>query len=498
MSDTFDAGALKRRPNILLIMADQLRYDALGCYGNTQIHTPNIDSLALNGATFDNHFIQNPVCSPSRCTILTGRYPKNHGTRDNGIPLRDEELTFPQVLQANGYRTAAIGKMHFTTQFRPKVNEEDDWPEDRYGFEVVHTTCDTKTGEYLDWLKAKSPRDYEIVKMQGERKAKEDRASAADKDTSGPPQVYPSDVNPEYHQSAWIADRTIDLINEADPDRPFFALCSFVDPHHPFDPPASYSTMYDPDKLAPPVCQEGELDDKPPHFRRHRTGRGFSNEKYDYRRLSAHDWGEVKAAYYGMISLVDYNVGRILDALRQKGILDDTLILFTSDHGELMGDHGLLFKGPFLYDCLIKAPMVVQWPGVVPKGARYAQLTEHVDIMPTILDYAGIRVPYGVQGMSMGPILRGDSGAGRAFALTEFNCYDWGLNIKTITSRDYKLTYYAGERFGELYDRNADPDEFVNHWDDPDYADVKAELLKQLTDRIIETEDTLPIRIGKY
>ena len=187
-----------------------------------------------------------------------------------------------------------------------------------------------------------------------------------------------------------------------------------------------------------------------------------------------------------------------MDALRQKGILDDTLILFTSDHGELMGDHGLLFKGPFLYDCLIKAPMVVQWPGVVPKGARYAQLTEHVDIMPTILDYAGIRVPYGVQGMSMGPILRGDSGAGRAFALTEFNCYDWGLNIKTITSRDYKLTYYAGERFGELYDRNADPDEFVNHWDDPDYADVKAELLKQLTDRIIETEDTLPIRIGKY
>ena len=138
---------------------------------------------------------------------------------------------------AAGYLTAAIGKMHFTTQFVPKENEEDDWPEDRYGFGIVHTTCDCKTGEYLIWLKEKSEKDYEIVKMQGECKAREDRAGAADKDLSGPPQVYPSDINPRYHQSAWIADRMIDIINESTPDQPFFALCSFVDPHHPFDPP---------------------------------------------------------------------------------------------------------------------------------------------------------------------------------------------------------------------------------------------------------------------
>ena len=155
----------KKRPNIILFLADQLRFDALGCYGNNEIHTPNIDSLALNGSTFDNHFIQNPVCSPSRCTILTGRYPRNHGTRDNGIPLRDQEVCFPEVLRENGYRTASIGKMHFTTQFVPKENEEDDWPEDHYGFDVIHTTCDTKTGEYLTWLKERSQKDYEVVKM---------------------------------------------------------------------------------------------------------------------------------------------------------------------------------------------------------------------------------------------------------------------------------------------------------------------------------------------
>lgn len=489
---------MKKRPNIILFMADQLRYDALGCYGNTQIYTPNIDSIALNGSTFDNHFTQNPVCSPSRCSIITGRYPKNHGTRDNGVPLRDEEITFPEVLRENGYLTAAIGKMHFTTQFRPKIKEEDDWPEDNYGFEVVHTTCDTKTGEYLDWLRSFSEKDYEIVKMQGERKAKEDRASAADKDVSGPPQVYPSEINPEYHQTAWTANQMIELIEKAPKDKPFFALCSFVDPHHPFDPPAPYSNMYDPDKLAEPIYQKGELEDKPPHFMRHRTGHGFSNEKYDYQKLSKHAWGEVKAAYYGMISLIDDNIGRILKAIQDKGIEEDTMILFTNDHGELMGDHGLLFKGPFMYDCLIKSPMIIKWPGVVPKGTRYKQITEHVDIMSTILDYAGIRAPYGSQGLSMGTILRGDMGGGRRSALTEFNCYDWGLNLKTITTNDYKLTYYAGERFGELYDRNSDPNEFVNLWNVEEYLEVKEELLKQLMDRIIETEDTLPIRIGKY
>ena len=371
---------MNKRPNIILMMADQMRFDALGCYGNNQIHTPNIDSLALNGSTFDNHFVQNPVCSPSRCSIITGRYPKNHGTRDNGIPLRDQEICLAEVLRDNGYRTAAIGKMHFTTQFVPKENEEDDWPADRYGFDVVHTTCDCKTGEYLTWLKQQSEKDYEIVKMQGERKAKEDRASAADKDLSGPPQVYPSEIDPRYHQSAWIADRMIDLIEESTPDQPFFALCSFVDPHHPFDPPAPYSTMYDPDKLALPVRQEGELDDKPPHFRRHRVGQGCSNEKYDYRRLTDHQWGEVKAAYYGMVSLVDYNIGRILQALRDKGITNDTLVLFTNDHGELMGDHGLLFKGPFHYDCLmgqLLPGIIIQHREGFPQGGTFPQPACH-------------------------------------------------------------------------------------------------------------------------
>lgn len=487
-----------KKPNIILFMADQLRYDAIGCYGNNEIRTPNIDKIALSGSAFDNHFIQNPVCSPSRCSVLTGRYPKNHGTRDNGIPLRDSEVTFPEVLRNNGYLTAAIGKMHLTSLLVEKNDEHDDWPEDKYGFDIVHTTCDNKTGEYLDWLKEISPKDYKIVKEQGEKKIREDKASAADKDVSGPPQVYKSEIDPKFHQSAWIADKTIELIENAQEDKPFFAFCSFVDPHHPFDPPSPYDKMYDPDKLSLPIKRDGEMEDKPPHFLRHMIGKGYSNEKYDYRKLSDHDWRVIKSAYYGMITLIDENVGRILNALEEKGIENDTLILFTNDHGELLGDHGILFKGPFHYDCLIKAPMIMKWPNVIPQGSRYSQITEHIDIMPTILELAGIRTPYGVQGISMASILRGDKGSGRDYAMTEFNCYDWGLGVKTLTGKDYKLTYYAGENYGELYDRNEDPNEFRNLWNVEEYKDVKEILIKKLMDRIIETEDSIPLRIGKY
>ena len=489
---------MNKRPNILILMADQLKWDAIGCYGNNEVHTPNIDKIALNGCCLDNHYIQSPVCTPSRCSFITGRYPKNNGTRDNGIALKDSEITLAEVLKANGYLTAALGKMHFTTQFRPKENEEDDWPEDMYGFEVVHTTCDCKKGEYLEWLKKESPSDFEEVKMQGERKAKEDRASAADKDLSGPPQLYKSNVNPKYHQSTWVADRAIELINQSSSDRPFFAFCSWVDPHHPFDPPEPYASMYDPDKLSDPIRKENELDDKPPHFMKHRIGKGFSNEKYDYRKLTGRQWRELKAAYYGMITLIDENIGRIYEALEKKGILNDTLILFTNDHGELMGDHGLLFKGPFHYDSIIKSPLIISWPGYIPAGSRYTQMTEHVDVMPTLLEYAGCRPPNGVQGISFAGILRGDQGAGRECSMCEFKSYDWGLSIKTLITYDYKFTMYAHRQFGELFDRNKDPNEFVNLWDDPKYAEVKKSLYLKLLDRLIDTEDTLPLREGKY
>ena len=486
-----------KKPNIILFMCDQLRFDALGCYGNNEIHTPNIDKLALDGSSFDDHFCQSPVCMPSRASIMTGRYPRNHGTRDNGIPLRDSEVTFVEMLRDEGYSTHTIGKMHLTSMLTDKVDEHEDWPEDNYGFDHIHTTTDNKDGAYLEWLKNTSFKDYEIVKKQGEDKIKEDTASASAKQQTGAPQVNVSKVDAKYHQSAWIADKTIEAIEYQD-DKPFFIMSSFVDPHHPFDPPKEYYEKYIDSNLTLPIHLEDELKDKPPHFRKHEKSKGFGNEKYDYRSLSDDDWRKVKAAYYGMITLIDDNIGRVMKTLEEKGMQDDTLILFTSDHGELLGDHGILFKGPFHYDSVIKIPFIIKYPGQIPQGSRYSNMTEHIDIMPTILEYAGIQTPYGVQGQSLTPILRGDTGASRDYVLTESKANDWGLEVKTITGRDYKLTYYANEKYGELYDRNEDPEEFFNLWEDPEYACIKQDLIKVLLDRLINSEDPLPIRVGKY
>ena len=198
-----------------------------------------------------------------------------------------------------------------------------------------------------------------------------------------------------------------------------------------------------------------------------------------------------------MVSLIDYNVGRIIDKLKQLNILEDTIIIFSADHGELLGDHGLLFKGPFHYDCLIKAPLIIRLGDQIPHGARCNEITQHVDLMPSILEFTGSPIPPCVQGRSLGPLLRGDRGAGYEYALVEHNCYDWGLKIKTIRGKRWKLTYYAGEEFGELYDLNADPEEFFNLWDNPEYREIRMELSKKLLDRLVDTEGT-DVRIKKF
>ena len=485
-----------KKPNVILVTADQLRADALGCYGNPIVRTPNIDALAMEGTLFDNHIIQHPVCMPSRASIITGKYPRNHGTTDNGIPLRQREITIPQVLKENGYLTAAVGKMHFSNMLGLKGSEDESWPPGNYGFTIKHLTCDRKIGEYLEDLKIKNPEAYRIVKEQGEKKLMEDTASASAKVQSKLPQVFESELDYKDHQSTWITDKTIEVIEKSE-NNPFFIWCSFVDPHHPFDPPKPYNTLYQPENMPLPLKRPGELDDKPVHFRKHLKGKGYGNEKYDFDKIDDLGWQTITAKYYGMVSLIDYNVGRIIDKLKQLNILEDTIIIFSADHGELLGDHGLLFKGPFHYDCLIKAPLIIRLGDQIPHGARCNEITQHVDLMPSILEFTGSPTPPCVQGRSLGPLLRGDRGAGYEYALVEHNCYDWGLKIKTIRGKRWKLTYYAGEEFGELYDLNADPEEFFNLWDNPEYREIRMELSKKLLDRLIDTEGT-DVRIKKF
>ncbi|MBN1837085.1 MAG: sulfatase-like hydrolase/transferase [Spirochaetales bacterium] len=487
---------MNSRPNILLISADQLRRDALGIYANRVIRTPHIDGLGAEGVVFDSCVCQNPYCMPSRWSIFTGRYPRSHGVRENGVLFKPEETTLATVLRDNGYRTGAFGKMHLTPQLHAAY-EDEHWPADDFGFQVKHLTNDNKSGEYLDELKQKDKAAYEHVLKQGKEKIKEDLASAAERTFDLAPQVWENRIPAELHQSNWIADKFIEFLDE-DRKGPFFSWVSFVDPHHPFDPPEPYASMYDPARMPLPLRRQDEFADKPEHFTRMLRGYSPGNEKYDFPTISDEGWQTIKARYYGMVSLIDDAVGRIVAKLKSLGVLENTIIVVTADHGELLGDHGILFKGPFHYDCLIRIPMIVKWGDRLCGGTRISEITQHIDLMPSLLTYAGLGVPDGVQGRFLQPLIDGDHGSAYPYALVEHDNMAWGFNIKTLRSRDWRMTYYAGRSFGELYDLNQDPHEFVNLWDDPEHRSVKEELKTALLDRLIATEDRKQRREANY
>ena len=485
------------KPNIVLISADQLRRDAIGVYRNNIVKTPSIDSIANEGVVFDNHIVQNPVCMPSRWSIFTGKFPRNHGVRDNGVTYDKDQLTLARVLKNNGYKTAGIGKMHFTPQLAYKENEDEEWPEDYFGLEVRHLTDDSKRGEYLDFLKEKDLQAYKNILNEGKTKIKMDLESNFQRSFIEAPQVYESKIPVELHQTSWIADKTIDFIEENSKD-PFFIWCSFVNPHHPFNPPEPYFSMYDPEIMPPAILKKGELEDKPVHFFDMRKGNSTGIPNYRLSEITDYGWKLVKAKYYGMVSLVDFNIGRILKTIKDKKILNNTIIIITSDHGELLGDHSLLFKGPFHYDEIIRVPLIIRFGNELNSGSRVNNITQHIDLMPTILNSAGITSPRGVQGSDMQLVRQGKDNIGVEFALVENYASDFGLSLKTIRSKDWRFTYYANQKYGELYDLNKDPNEFENLWDKPEHKGLRDELMKKLLDILISTEDMTLKRISKY
>ncbi len=248
-----------------------------------------------------------------------------------------------------------------------------------------------------------------------------------------------------------------------------------------------------------PLRREGELDDKPPHFRQFHEGHMF-HEGAGFRDPSAlndEQTRDIIRYTYGMISLVDENVGRILRTLEETGLAENTVVLFLSDHGELLGDHGLMTKGPFLYDSLFRVPMIWRWPDHWDARNVVEGMCGLVDVAPTLYELAGVEAPVGTQGASMVPVLRGDAPRVRDWALVEFHSgYRPHLKLKALVTPEHKLVHYAGQPYGELYDRLGDPGEFVNRYDDPGCRRDRRRLERQLLDALINTEDRRPARLA--
>ena len=526
------------KPNILVFITDQQRTDQIGCESRDSLRTPNIDALAENGTLFRKAYCNTPLCMPSRATLWSGQTPRGHGARTNGVNTRDDVLMLPQILKDNGYVTYSVGKLHLkcwhlTPEKTPNVKEAeytperlpecetiwereyiDEFPEPYYGVDHVEFLGGHGSyafGEYYNWLKEKSPKDAEALRS----------IKATWPKPGGTPYYYT--LPKELYYTEWITQKTIECIDQCDGDKPFFLWCSNPDPHYPFGPPAPYDTMYSTEEIQTPLAFEDQRESMPEIFRK---------DYYEKKGLYPPDGGpelcdlrsvkEMKARSNGMVSLVDESIGRIMDHLRKKGLEENTIVVFVSDHGDLMGDHNMHCKGPFHYEGLINVPLIFQWKGHLQEGVRTNALASLLDFVPTLLDLADIQYPLGgiapwpgpffnvqgheneniydkipvLPGVSLKPILTGKKDTVQESVLVEDDDDIFDMFLRTLITEKYKLITFVNEEFGVLFDRERDPEERHNLWDDPEYASVKAEMMKKLLDKIVQTEPRLRRRYG--
>ncbi|MFP4501660.1 MAG: sulfatase [Candidatus Hydrogenedentota bacterium] len=436
------------QPNVLVIHTDQQRYDALGACGNPDLKTPHIDALARDGVNYTNSFCPYPVCTPSRYSLLSSRYVHEHGCWNNHCTLEPGTPTFASVLRDAGYRTTAVGKMHFTPTYLD------------VGFDRMVLAEQNGPGRWDDdyhrMLRAEGlvdRNDLEDQLLQYRNKARD-----AYWETFG---ALPSNLPEEYHSTHWTGDRAMDELRDWAGGGNLL-MVGFIKPHHPFDPPANWADRYDPDKL---TILPGWTAEPPAH------DLALSKGYFPHTDLTEKALRRVMAYYYATISQIDEQVGRMVARLKAQGLYDNTLIIVTSDHGEYLGFHHMLLKGNHMYDPLAKVPLIVKYPGSSRAGTATNALINNVDVAPTIIETAGCTVPEAMRGQAL---LRDTPGRSHVFSESH------GGTRVLVRTETHKLL--LGPKRGEafLYDLADDPNELDNRYDNPDYAAVQASLHEHL------------------
>lgn len=475
------------RFNILWICSDQQRFDTLNCYRNPFVQTPNLNRLGENGIVFDNCFSQSPVCTPSRSSFLTGRYPRTTRCRQNGQDIPEDEITVTKILAEAGYLCGLSGKLHLSPCHPDACKTIERRIDDGYSefYWSHHPYRDEWPGynQYQLWLKEKG----ETCK----------------------PQTHPEcqwiAIGPreDIHHTTWCADRAIDFIQRRAKDKsPWLFSMNLFDPHHPFDAPESYLNRYMPflDEIPLPNYVKGELEHKTPFQRIDHNGAYGRKNMYPFTEMSEKDHRMIRASYFAMCDLIDAQVGRMIKTLEETGQLKNTIVIFTSDHGEMLGDHGIYLKGPYFYEPAIHVPLIISLPGYIKPGKSTA-LVELTDIAQTLLDAAEIPHHPGMQGQSLWNLLSGnkESDEHREDVYCEYynaldSHRDPTAHLTMVRTHNAKIVVDHSYSSGELYDLEKDPEERYNRWDVSEYRDLKMEMLLRLCNRMAWTVDPLPLR----
>lgn len=480
--------------NIVWFCADQLRQDSISGYGNRHIHTPNIDRLMVTGTTFERAYAQSPVCTPSRASFLTGRYPKSCRSSINGNQTfsRDETL-ITKTLRDQGYVCGLTGKLHLTSS--SAKDHQELRTDDGYSyFEWSHMGYDLwnrGVNNYMDWLEEKGVDWHGVYK-----------APVID----WPPKSnYPipariQGMPDELHQTTWCVEKAMEFIDRSrreDAGRPWCISINPFAPHPPFDPPQSFKDRLNVEDMPLPLWKEGELDHKPQSQKDSYYLGAQSGMVRPAVGLTKEEKQENTLEYYALVEHLDYQLGRLINYLEETGQRERTIIMFMSDHGECLGDHGLYWKGGFFYECNVHVPLVFSCPGLIRQGLRSNALVELMDVAPTVLELLSMPVPQYMQAKSLAGILKGESDPSyhKDCVYAEYY-YSALLSNKVYATMyfdgRYKMIVHHDDPVSEFYDLQEDPCEYENLWGRQEYQKLVFEYYQKCFNHaIMGNEDTV-------
>ena len=452
------------KSNVLIIQADQHRHDCLGCTGNPDVRTPNIDAIAYDGTVYENAFCPYPVCTPSRFSFLTGLYAHQHLGRSNHCTIPAGLPTFPKVLREAGYQTKAVGKMHFTPTYLD------------VGFDEMLLSEQHGPGR-LDDDYHRYLRDHDLVDeidLIDQEREYRNRAPQVYTDTLG---AMVSNLDEEHHVTTWVGRHAVDTL-ESWEGGGHLLMASFVPPHHPYVPPAPWHEMYDAGTLKMPPGYAEQCDPSDLLY-----SRGF----FPHDQWTEGQLRRVMAYYYASISQIDHWVGQMIDTLRESGLYDDTVIVYNSDHGEYLGYRHMIGKGNRMFEPLIRIPTIIKFVNERAKASRNADLINTTDLAPTLLSSVGCDVPAEMEGrdLTVGgderSVVFAESSRGREYM---------------ARSKTRKLLLCEDDTFSSFFDLETDPNETTNLIREDRYqADVQ--FLKDALSRWILFESRSPVQVDE-